>query len=1048
MRPHLVVMQAFGPYAHRQEIDFSKLAGRSFFLIHGPTGAGKTTILDAMTLALFGVTSGDERRADDMRSHHASTDTLTTIEFEFSIGAQHYLIHRSPEQQRPKKRGTGFALQDKEATLWRLADGAAETAAPKGAGALAPKGAGALSADDGKASDGCSVLASGWSRVTEKCEELLGFKAAQFRQVVLLPQGRFQELLRSESKQRQEILETLFQTQVYRRIEEELKARARGAEELIKDKRRRREVVLEQAGVSSDDELRERREQLVAQLGQACSTKLTCDQLEKSARLVCDLAKDGNDKLDKLAEATEGSKAIEARAAQIDEARRELKWARRAEQLAGPQRLVEERRADLRLAEGRLNQAQAAAIGADEEHERARSALQKEESEPRAAERARLDEEVRLLSGMLTKAADLAEAEERQAAAAEALREAEDRLRVAEEAADQAAAAQSGAEEALRAAQQLAERLPELTAMADRSADLARTRGRLEEVEMGLAAAERRVAEATAALEHAEAEHRQAAQAAADLERSWADGQAALLAAELQPGAPCPVCGSTKHPAPAHAERRVPGQPEVQAARTAAAEALRALRAAEQALLGVRKDTAEQQAAVTSCRDTLGEAAIRKSEELLAGARAAQQQCATATAAAAALADLRATAERIAQAAVEAAARSKTAAAEHVAVRTNADKAEALVKERAACLPRELRAVEALQAAIDEARHRSDAAKSAYKRVEQEEQAAAKTQTDAAAELSAAQKTIGDSRTKLAKAQARFGELVGELEFADELAYGAAQRTPDQTAALEAAIRDYDDERAAAADRLERATAAAQGLERADLEPLLQALSTAEEAANGAIAVASGLQEQLNQLDASLAALASVAAELADQEAAYGVVGRLSQVANGDNQLRLSFQRFVLGALLDDVLAAATRRLAIMSRGRYMLQRADEPRDGRKAAGLDLTVLDQWTGMQRPVSTLSGGETFLAALSLALGLAEVVQAYAGGIHLDTVFVDEGFGSLDEEALAAALEALTGLQQGGRLVGIISHVSELQEQIDARLQITAGRTGSSARFVVP
>ncbi len=201
-------------------------------------------------------------------------------------------------------------------------------------------------------------------------------------------------------------------------------------------------------------------------------------------------------------------------------------------------------------------------------------------------------------------------------------------------------------------------------------------------------------------------------------------------------------------------------------------------------------------------------------------------------------------------------------------------------------------------------------------------------------------------------------------------------------------------------------------------------------------------------MDGLAGALTSVAAELAEHEAAFGVIGRLSQVANGDNQLRLSFQRFVLGALLDDVLVAATRRLAIMSRGRYMLQRADEPRDGRKAAGLDLSVLDEWTGMQRPVSTLSGGETFLAALSLALGLAEVVQAYAGGIHLDTVFVDEGFGSLDEEALAAALEALTGLQQGGRLVGIISHVSELQEQIDARLQITAGRTGSTARFVVP
>jgi DNA repair protein SbcC/Rad50 len=1040
MRPHLVVMQAFGPYAHRQKVDFSKLAGRSFFLIHGPTGAGKTTILDAMTFALFGVTSGDERRADDMRSHHASTDTLTTVEFEFSIGVQHYLIHRSPEQQRPKRRGTGFAVQDKEATLWRLTDEAA--------GALAPTDAGALSAEGGEARGGRSVLAFGWSRVTEKCEELLGFKAAQFRQVVLLPQGRFQELLRSESKQRQEILETLFQTQIYRRIEEALKAHAKGAEELIKDKRRRREVFLEQAGVSSEDELRERKEQLVAQLDQAFSAKLTCDQAEKGARLVCDRAKDGNDKLDKLAEATEDGKAIEARAAQSDEARRELKWARRAEQLAGPQRLVEERQADLRLAEERLSQAQAASVAADEEYERARSALQEQESEPRAAERTRLDEEVRRLTGMLTKAADLAEAQEQQAVAAEALRAAEDQTRIAAEAADAAAAAESKAQEALRAAQQLAERLPELTAMADRSAELARARERLEDGEVGLAAAERRVAEATAALQHAEAEHRQAAQAAADLERSWADGQAALLAAELRPGAPCPVCGSTKHPAPAHAERRVPGQPEVEAARTAATEAFQTLRAADRALLDLRKEAAERQATLTSCRDTLGEAAMRASDELAADAKAAQQQCATAAAATAALADLHAEAERAALAAAQAAAGSKTAGTGQTAVRTNADKAEALVNERAACLPEELRTTETLQTALEEARHRSGAAQSVFERVQEEEHAAAKAQTDAAAELSAAKKTIADSRTKLASAQVSFGELVDELGFADELAYGAAQRTSDQAATLEAIIRDYDDERVAAADRLDRAAAAAQGLERTDLAPLLQALSAAEEAANQAIAVASGLQEQLNQCDQWIEALSKVTDELAEHEATYAVIGRLSQVANGDNQLRLSFQRFVLGAWLDDVLVAATRRLAIMSRGRYILQRADEPRDNRKAAGLDLSVLDEWTGMQRPVSTLSGGETFLASLSLALGLAEVVQAYAGGIHLDTVFVDEGFGSLDEEALAAALEALTGLQQGGRLVGIISHVSELQEQIDARLQITAGRTGSSARFVVP
>jgi exonuclease SbcC len=179
----------------------------------------------------------------------------------------------------------------------------------------------------------------------------------------------------------------------------------------------------------------------------------------------------------------------------------------------------------------------------------------------------------------------------------------------------------------------------------------------------------------------------------------------------------------------------------------------------------------------------------------------------------------------------------------------------------------------------------------------------------------------------------------------------------------------------------------------------------------------------------------------------YEVIGRLADVANGDNPRHLSFQRYVLGAFLDDVLVAASQRLHLMTKSRYRLERTERRFGGKAAAGLNLEVYDAWTGVARPVATLSGGETFQAALSLALGLAEVVQAHAGGMYLETVFVDEGFGSLDDEALDLAVSALMGLGEDGRLVGIISHVSELRERIDARLEITAGKTGSRAAFRV-
>ena len=194
--------------------------------------------------------------------------------------------------------------------------------------------------------------------------------------------------------------------------------------------------------------------------------------------------------------------------------------------------------------------------------------------------------------------------------------------------------------------------------------------------------------------------------------------------------------------------------------------------------------------------------------------------------------------------------------------------------------------------------------------------------------------------------------------------------------------------------------------------------------------------------------LGQLAGEIRQLEGQYGLLGRLADVANGDNSRRMSFQNFVLSALLDDVLVEATRRLHHMSKGRYRLRRVDVAPDRRKQHGLEMEVEDAYTGRSRPVATLSGGEGFQAALALALGLADVVQAYSGGIRLDAVFVDEGFGSLDPEALELAVNTLIDLQKSGRLVGVISHVPELVERIDVRLQVTSGRRGSQARFVLP
>jgi exonuclease SbcC len=236
-------------------------------------------------------------------------------------------------------------------------------------------------------------------------------------------------------------------------------------------------------------------------------------------------------------------------------------------------------------------------------------------------------------------------------------------------------------------------------------------------------------------------------------------------------------------------------------------------------------------------------------------------------------------------------------------------------------------------------------------------------------------------------------------------------------------------------------------LARPDLNAAIRADEEAGEALEGGTREEARLTGQLRQVDDWLATLHEVDEKLASLQAKYQTFGKIADVATGSNRYRVSFQRYVLGVFLDEVLEAANQRLDVMSYGRFKLQRAKDPADVRRAAGLDLEVFDTFTSTARAVGTLSGGESFLASLSLALGLADTVQEKAGGVHLETIFIDEGFGTLDPETLDLAIRALRDLQRGGRLVGIISHVAELREWIDARLEVTRTRSGSSARFVL-
>ena len=873
MRPLRVIMQAFGPFAGEQTVDFAELRGKSFFLITGPTGSGKTTVLDAMSFALYGVTSGGPeseggRSGASMRSDHADPELLTRVEFDFALGDRLHRIVREPEQQRPKQRGDGTTTHTQTATLWRLRDGA-----------------------DGMEQDG-GPLETGWTKVSAKAEALLGFRSEQFRQVVMLPQGRFQKLLEADSKEREQILRALFDTGHYAAIELALKDAAKGLRDQARSLQDKRAEALRQAETETLDDLAERR------------ARQTLEAAEASGH------------------AAEAEQARDAAQARLQSGREALAC---LEELAGAEASAAKVAARAEATTAMLGELQAAEQAATVSDAAARVAT----ARARAAER--------------RTAAETCEARRLRSAAAAA--EAQAALETLEAAAGERDAA---AAEVLR-----------LKSLVGATGDLAAARAAAGDAQ---AAAEG----ARAAAAAADATWTAARDRSVAAESHWREAVAGRLAGELRAGEACPVCGSTEHPSPAALPAETPLEDEVEALRAAADKASASRDAATRLLLE---------------------------------------------------------AERAAAAAA------------------------ALLEEREKAAPAAFADPAALEAAIAAAAERSDALVAAHRAAGATAQEAATAAATAATAAATAADELIKADEEVRLACDTLAQRLVAAGFSDEETWVAACRAPQDVDRLRALVAAHADEAARAAERLRLARERADGVVAPDLDALETEARAAAGAALAARTAAVELAQAAETAGRQLERLEELEREAAAVHDRYEVIGRLADVANGDNARHLSFQRYVLGAFLDDVLVAASQRLHLMTKGRYRLERTERRFGGKAAAGLNLEVYDAWTGAARPVATLSGGETFMAALSLALGLAEVVQAHAGGIYLETVFVDEGFGSLDDEALDLAVSALMSLGEGGRLVGIISHVSELRERIDARLEVTADKTGSRARFRV-
>ncbi len=920
MRPLKLTISAFGPYAGRTVLDLDRLGDSGLYLITGDTGAGKTTIFDAITYALYGEASGQSREPGMFRSKYADPSVPTEVELVFAYDGRTYTIRRNPEYERPKSRGEGVTTQKAEAEL-HLPDGRVITRPREVDGAV---------------------------------RNIMGIDRGQFMQIAMIAQGEFLKLLLASTEDRKAIFRQIFKTDLFRDLQEKLK---REANELYRQ----------------------------------CS-----DTRNSLSQYVSGIAEEESGPLAPEAELARSGKLPAGETLELVE-----KLIRRDEASAESIRSeMEEKAAELARIDGRIGRldarekvrGEAEKAKADREEARRLRELHRdglETARRRIPEREKAAQRKAQLEAELPRYQELADTKRRLADSLKRTGEIETVLKQKAAGMAEKRAALEARRETLKDLAGAGERREKL-----RLEQMIRT-GRKERLSVFLKSAER-TEEKRNELEKWQARYRKLSEAAVkasgtyeEMDKAFLDQQAGILAEKLEEGIPCPVCGSPHHPRPAEKTAGAPSEDRLKEARAAADRA--------------KKDAHEASAFCRAQKEELEVLEEKETEEAAGLWRDVPQDPRA-----------RALAET-----------------------------EALLKE-----------IAGLEEEISGEQRKIDAAEGLENEIAGLE-----------ADLAKLTEETEQSKADLASLKASAEELTARAEKEMELlsfpdwvkAKEEIDRLNLTVLRMDAALRSAE-ENYQTADR--------------DLKALEEKILTLEKQLSGqeeegdrqelqagrdaAAAERQAAEERAKQVHArlriNLAARDNIRGKMEELETAekrYAWLKALSDTANGtlSGKEKVMLETYIQMTYFDRIIARANLRLLVMTGNQYELKRRTEAENFRSQSGLDLNVVDHYNGTERSVKTLSGGESFKASLALALGLSDEIQSSAGGVKLDTMFVDEGFGSLDEESLDQAMRALASLADGRRLVGIISHVADLKNRIDRQIVVTKERTGGSRAEII-
>ena len=1079
MKPLYLEMTAFGPYKDTQRIDFTMLGADGLFLITGDTGAGKTTIFDAISYALYGLTSMPGRSAGSMRSDFAPESQATIVTFRFSHRGRQYEIMRQPAYTRHLLRG---------------ADRSKTTTVPEKAELTG---------------DGIQPV-SGAKNVTDLVQnQILHLDHSQFCQVAMIAQGEFRKVLTASTDERTKILQKIFLTEGYQRMSEILKTRTASARALrdrsasvisdrlqaIRTGTENAEALSQLQSIASPVDLLSRREQALGLLDDILrSDQVLSDslaeaishlQIEAEAltrRLA--LADSDNRKLDEYQASQTMKTQLDAQTPSMETRRKTLTLRKTTRYSVYPfyeqkQRAGKDAAASA-AAYARSLAAVSEAKSCHEDAEKRYVAAQAENAllDQKKLELRQLQDQIPLYSRRNALQSDLE-------TASAALRQLDEKaLLLQTRLQDHDILARKLKDYITRSAdvplqkKEADVRLQTLEKQRESLLDLCR---RTRQAEKQRVSWERSKKQYVSVRRQYDSQYAELSEAERRLEMN----RAGLLAQELKDGAPCPVCGSTVHPHPAS-----PFLPDASDSRvTVTDETVRSLRAKSD-LLRQKKDEAATEAA--SLKAAAGTASAQLRDDLVRNLSAIQAEIGLQETEIPPEEDIRDD-ERLPlsrletlltqlQAALDSSAAAVRQQAETLSLQLanlqlaqkrqekaeeekrqldtqketlRADR-ESVVQRQTACkaalsglpvLP--FPTLKEAEAAVTAAREVCELLSRQIEEAGQKKEAAARALAASLASSKAAEAQRDKDRHSALDAAEKFDQKLKETGLLSEEALLENLCSEEALKEEEQALSAFDRQQAAATARLKAAQTAAKGLVRSDLGQLR---TSQAELSTRLAALRDKKARTEGRIENNEAARNSICAEysrLQQQEHSYEMLDKLYRLVSGQTQnVKITFEQYIQETGFDEITRAANIRLDMITDGRYRFFRREEIDAGKKSKNaLALDILDNYTGKKRPVSTLSGGESFKASLSLALGLSDSISSRAGGITIDSLFIDEGFGSLDKrQSLSDAVNMLVSLSTHHKLIGIISHCDELKEQIRRQIVVTRGRDGSHVQVV--